>query len=72
VAGHSLVALVAKRVFLPGWVEWSRFRSRVVRFITWLATMLVMAGMTLMAVTALPMVIVEPKKETMQAFSEPN
>ncbi len=28
------------------WAGWSRVRRRVVRCITWLATMLVMAGMT--------------------------
>lgn len=56
------------------WNGWSRFRSRVVRFITWLATMLVMTGMTWMAVTALlvvPMAIVKAKKEAKPAISEP-
>lgn len=56
------------------WAGWSRVRRRVVRCITWLATMLVMAGMTWMAVTALlvvPMAIVKAKKEAKQAVSEP-
>ena len=59
-------------VFENAWPGWNRFRSRVVRLMTWCLTFSVILGMTWMAVTALlitPRAIVKAQKDAAAGIS---